>query len=629
MKKEIITSTLLGMVIGLLECALQLWGGIFREQGIWFPTPSPRLRFLLAALGIYLIFSLVIALISSVLARLLAGRSRKNLSSFLSAGIFLGLFVATQFFYGGVPLRWTRGEVIIGGAVLFFGGVGLLLLCRRLPFFRLSRGIRSRGVAILLLFALGLGAADLSLVWFPSSVSSPPDLRPNIILVSIDTLRRDRVGCYGYSRPVTPRIDRLARRGTIFDNAYAQYHSTLPSHMSMMTSLPPLVHGVIDDRDVLSRRITTLAELLTRSGYHCLAFVDGKKRSKIGGSHGFSRGFQWYGHYPEDTTVWSRLLPVRFLLGIKILFNRYFPAHGRPITNNVISWLQRIRVRPFFLFLHYYGVHAQPSGLPYWRYPPRDQYLVDLPVDPRHFEIGGVSGARFLLKIVNSPRRARFQEDDLPVLRQLYDCGVAYVDEQMGLLEDALKDLNLLDDTVIIITSDHGEEFLEHSRLSHQQDYGECLRVPLIIIEPPGPEKAERIDSLVEGIDLAPTILELAGVALPEEMMGLSLLPALQGRSFPDRVMIGGAGKALQSRRYSLLKREGKFELYDLREDPGQKNELSLSRPDDYSYWLEVYKKKVKDCLKRRTALGLKEGEAKLNLSPRERRELESLGYVN
>ena len=331
----------------------------------------------------------------------------------------------------------------------------------------------------------------------PPVTGFAPTPTRGIVLISIDTLRADHLGAYGYAEPTSPFLDRLAARGVLFERAYAQYPGTLQSHMSIFTGLYPGEHDVMPPAYVLSPAIATLPELLTRAGFRTSGHSEGGWMS---GGFGFRRGFaDWTDHpYVADTDI-------ERTLGLGLAFLRSVPAEQR-----------------FFLFLHTYSVHD-----PYR--PPQEYVERFWKGAPPHgmFPPDGPAFSNFNReKLVASP-------EQLAYLRALYDASIAYVDHQLEGFWGEVERLGLADETTLVVTSDHGEEFAEHGLLAHTQVYPECLHVPLLVVHPARREPL-RIPPLVELIDLAPTLLELAGAPLPQ-MSGRSLLPLLSDPSAAHR----------------------------------------------------------------------------------------------
>ena len=359
-----------------------------------------------------------------------------------------------------------------------------------------------------------------------------PETRGNVILISIDTLRADHLSCYGYERPTSPFMDSLAARGVQFEHAISQVPGTLPSHMTMLTGLLPAEHDVFPPDGVLSEKIPLVAELAAEAGIRTAGFTEG---GYVSGRYGFSRGFE-----------------------------RFSDAHrglNTDFEDGLFRGLEFLKsVRPgqqYFLFLHTYSVHdPYTPPLPYAakyldRQMPSETELSE-PISPG-YDLEDLTAARdearmtrqrlandFVAGVLppgapkpTGPTLSGFNRGDvavpveaIPVYQALYDGTINYVDDLLRAFENRLVDLGLDESTTIIITSDHGEEFLEHGRLAHEQVYDECLHVPLIFY---GSEVAPgaKIQNLVMTVDLAPTILELLGVAPPRKMTGRSLVPLI------------------------------------------------------------------------------------------------------
>ncbi len=326
------------------------------------------------------------------------------------------------------------------------------------------------------------------------------------ILISIDTLRADHLGCYGYSRDTSPFIDSLAARGAVFENAYAQLPGTLPSHMSMFTGLYPAEHGVYPPNGVLSEEIKTLPEILSAGGFRTAGHTEG---GYVDGSYGFARGFAEFNDesYEVECDVERTL------------------ARG-------MDFLERLgESERFFLFLHTYAVH---DPYPDVRLP--DNFHFPMKTYGKPFWPGGLPAdaveptGPHLAEL--NRRGAMPREEILDYYRAVYDAQIRYLDDLLRDFFARLESLGLSDDVTVVITSDHGEEFAEHGRLLHEQVYREALHVPLIVLHP-GLAEGRRVPELVESIDIAPTLMELAGVEPPAPVSGRSLLPLLTG-SAPD-----------------------------------------------------------------------------------------------
>lgn len=361
--------------------------------------------------------------------------------------------------------------------------------------------------------------------------------RRNYILISIDTLRADHLGAYGYGRDTSPFFDDLATRGILFERAISQIPGTLPSHMSIFTGLYPAEHQVYPPESILSPAIETLPEAFRRSGYRTGGFTDG---GYMDGRYGFARGFETFEDIIADADKSAEYIFGRgaeFLRGLK-------------------------KGEPFFLFLHTYQVHdpyRPPPGYAarFWSGPPPPAF------DPTGQNLSEVNlGLRTI-----TPEAARYFE-------ALYDADIRATDDALRRLFAHLRDLGLLDDTVILITSDHGEEFLEHGKVVHEQIYDECLHVPLLVLAPGAAPR--RVRSLVELVDIAPTLYELAGIAPRTRPSGTSLRPRMEGVEDPRREATAEAF-AFPARTIYRATRDRLFQLL-LFEEPGEANGRWVTR---------------------------------------------------
>ena len=332
----------------------------------------------------------------------------------------------------------------------------------------------------------------------------PPAPPRNVLLISVDTLRADRLGCYGYGRPTSPRIDGLAAEGVRFHQAISQAPWTTPSHISLLTSRYPSSHHVTQSFSgferflkegrgyrVLAEDAITLAEVLQAHGYRTLALTGG---ATLGAELGFAQGFD---AYREDS--YGLLERVRPMLG---------------------EWLEESRDLPFFIFLHMFDVHA-----PYAHTEMTEGVLTDAQRGAIHRGLGepghgDISGFASLLRGLGLYR--------VEVTSALYDGGIRFTDNFLGHLLDDLRRLGLEDRTLVVLTSDHGEEFGDHDPgrfydAHCQTVYEELIRVPLVVRLPGAIPAGRVVDTPVELVDVAPTILDVLGIRTPPAMEGKSL----------------------------------------------------------------------------------------------------------
>ena len=286
-------------------------------------------------------------------------------------------------------------------------------------------------ILVLLLGCVGLA------VWYAFTTLPKPR---NVILISLDTLRPDHLGVYGYSRDTSPTLDLLSQQSFVFERALAPAPNTPPSQMSMMTSLYPVQHGFTGLNDRLAPQFATLAERMQAIGFRTAGFVDG---GYLRARFGFNRGFDVY---DQSGGGFASILPL------------------------ATNWLEARGDEPFFLFLHTYDIHA-----PYVSRPGFRGMFIDQPY-----------GGSFVPTVDNMrkafEKKIQLDDADMRYITSLYDQGIRYTDTRLGVFIRYLMDQGYLDDTALIITSDHGEEFGEHGSTLHWQVFFQPnLRIPLII----------------------------------------------------------------------------------------------------------------------------------------------------
>ena len=444
--------------------------------------------------------------------------------------------------------------------------------------------------------AMPLVASGLDRLVAPA-VADPTGGQPNILLVSVDTLRTDRLGPYGNRRARTPSIDALASTGALFEQATAPIAMTGPSHISILTGLYPRRHGATTNGAAIRGEVSTVAESLSEVGYTTAAFVSGWTLKDE--ATGLARRFD---HYDDEFSRWALLPDRAFALSFLDLLNNgvYFwsrhhfageERRGNRTTDRALRWLSHSRNRPLFVMVHYFDPHE-----PYAPPPPYDALH-----DPQY--TGALSRFEYrhplqtLRKLFADPREVEH-------IKALYDGEISYADAEVGRLLQGLTDLELDEETFVIFTADHGESLGEHDFFFDHGEflYDTCVRVPLILRFPDGWHAGSRWPHDVGLVDLAPTILELAGLGVPEDVDGKSLLTILEGREpVGQRTSFGfvHSGRAMAARsRYSARRRGFKLiwnfdhrelvserpareELYNLAADPGEQRNLSASEPQE------------------------------------------------
>ena len=402
---------------------------------------------------------------------------------------------------------------------------------------------------------------------------------PNFVVISLDTLRADHVGVYGSREPTTPNLDRFAESAVAFRDAMTTFPSTTASHMSLFTGLYPSAHRVFEPGPRLKAKAPTLPAILARNGYRTGAITENGMLMR---SVGFGRGFDTYLELrkpePLDTPG--------------------FIAEG---VERAKEWLGRYGKERFFLFLHTYQVHAP--------YEPPEEY--------DRFRHAGTA---------SQPRRAAYAGE------------VLYTDHEVGRFLEFLDSSGLSDNTVVLITSDHGESFGEHGRLGHGSAlFEEELQVPLLLRAPGRSQAGLQVDTPVSLIDIAPTLLELAGIDAPGAMQGKSLVRLTAGiddEEVRDRALY--AQRRLAGDRYVVAVRRGKEKwlagpldadanVVDLGTDPHEKSPRTSEAIRSQANGLRAAYRAEGEAL----FASFGEDGAPVHLDPETRDRLRALGYVD
>jgi arylsulfatase A-like enzyme len=368
-------------------------------------------------------------------------------------------------------------------------------------------------------------------------VREPLHTHRNVVLISIDTLRGDHLGCYGYPRPTSPQVDsQLAARGTLFERAYVTYPGTDGSHMSLLTGLYPCVHGLRASPASLHRSRTeavTLAEYLRAAGWETAAFTED---AYVTAATGFARGFAVFSEFKSAFEDGGP------------------PGHAFQTFTRGRSWLARNEKRlPFFLFLHTYQVH-QP-------YTPPEGYAEK--VAPEH------------------------GTDRASVDAALYDGEIRYTDELVGQFLAGLEAAGIGNDTLVVFTGDHGDQFGEHNDLfGHGNSlFDDLLHVPLVMRAPDLVPAGKRVADVAGLIDVVPTVLDLLGLPPPIHTQGVSLVPTLHDRPLAPRTLwaqldtLGLIAARTPTVKWITGRRSAT--AYDLALDPHERQDISKQFPED------------------------------------------------
>ena len=442
-----------------------------------------------------------------------------------------------------------------------------------------------------------------------------PSKPPNVILISLDTVRRDAVGVYRESgSSPTPNLDLFAADCVRFDDVWAPMPFTLPSHMSIFTGLHPETHGVEKRTHVLDPGIPTVAELAAAEGFSTIGLVS---NIWMKGTFGFNRGFD---HYEK----------------IRVGLN-----YADRINEKLFELLDRNDHigRPLFVFLHYIDAHSDyhqegVNALPYYTSP---EYLAELGLsfDTTAFCDPEGNCATDFLTAANRTGRP-IDGTTIRQLADLYTAGVRLLDDDLGNLFRGLDDRGLLQSSLVVITSDHGEEFREHGRFVHAQPYVESLAVPLLVRFPGGAHGGRIVTGSVELADLMPSMLAAMGIDPPAYLPSRDILSSVAGRDDPPPVQFLSRDKnhrqrfALRSAGLTLVVdfKTGETELYDRETDPAERDDIS----GDHEEQVQKLEALLRGTLDRYRQLGARlkspDTEEIDPLSDEEKEQLRAIGYL-
>ena len=454
-----------------------------------------------------------------------------------------------------------------------------------------------------------------------------PSAPPNIVLIAIDTLRRDHLGCYGYNRPVSPNIDRFAKQGVLFERCYSPASWTLPSFTSMFTGLLPSAHGVTQASRKLLPTVPTVADQLKKKGYYCTAIVSNPCAA---GKYGLSKGFDVYDDYSIHLGAELGMFAVNSNQYLGIVNN---VVTGDSVTQQAILQLTQAEKtgKPFFMFVLYFDPH--------------DSYIPPAPMDkkfdPKYK--GKMDGKKIPPMRLSPP-----PDKDLQHLIARYDGEILYTDMQVAKLLKKIDGVSKPDNTIVIIVSDHGEAFAEHKKLLHGNSaYREEVCVPMIWRWSGVLPQGRRAQSLVLNMDIAKTLAELIGFDEFDLVQGESLWPDLLGKDvtkeraiLSQKAFDGNVPKrhlALTRGNYSLhiqFKKEpfaedSKRTMYDIVRDPWETTDIFESHRKIAKQMLSLLKAKWDESLEIRKYYESKGKDNKVKMTPEERRRLETMGYLN
>ena len=583
---------LAGMLVGIVETLVIMSGKMnLPELGL---LPYGVLSYgILSAL-----FGLGLGVAGLILSQILSLEKpvARTLSFYLCAvmifeGLVIGRFrIVRDVFHEKHPGPMLDLALLAGAIVLFFllHRVVFSPLFSKKPFSALTR--LSRGVPVYVavfvvtyLISSGYGKLNVPPVGTQSGEARAAlSNRPNVILIIVDTLRADRLSCYGYETRTSPNIDRLAADGYLFQNALAQASWTKSSIATVVTSLYPSSHGAIGKPDQLPDQVVTLAEVMKEAGYYTAGLVDNVNIAPV---FNFDQGFDEY-HYlapdhffyaPESATqlmVYNQLRLIRERFLSKKTWVQFYYQDAVEVTDQAIAWFEGNTDKKFFLLLHYMDPHDPFFPHPY-------------------------TGEGYARVSMPSP-----PPDMAGKLSTVYDGEITYFDKELGRLLDWLEQNGLYDNTVVLLTADHGEEFFEHEGWWHGTTlYEEQIHIPLILKPEGGLDSALVITSLARSLDIPPTLLTLAGVDVPAVMQGQTLIDSTGAAAavipfvYSEEDFEGNVLKSVRDLKYKLVEANSnnprglsETEIFDMETDPLEKQNLAEGQFDHellYRSWIE------------------------------------------
>jgi arylsulfatase A-like enzyme len=564
-------------------------------------------------------------------------------------GILLvpGLLFVSAFLVGGywlndsrfMPPFWT----LQGKLWTLVFGVGILIVCAVLAFIisRIKAQKRPTGRApavATVVFALGLVTVLVPPAYHLVTRETPSTLKradtsegPPVIVILVDTLRRDHLQSYGYPKPTSPRLEEFSKDALLFLESTTTGNMTIPSVATLFTGMYPSEHEVIWAIRDLPEDSRTIGETFHQAGYRTGAFVG---NPVVRPELGFGRGFDFFYPTPPPRWIHDRKTALE-LLSIR-LTHEGTATHGSQLVDQTLRWLAEPSHRPPFVYLHTFEPHSpyDPGGRhadPFL--PPNTMKLPKYPP-----MIWDYKGDDRWASFEDTERRPQVSEHDRQIMVGLYDGEIHLTDHLMGRLFDGLREIGLFDEAIIVFLSDHGEEFDEHGGWFHGLTvYEEMTGMPLLVKLPRNSGGGLRTDLSVDMVDVLPTLCGLVRSEAPEKCTGEDhskrILEIAAGGN-PSRIPTNFVERpphlyALRMGRWKILQRtvfdKTTHRLYDLIADPGESENAAYTYPDT----MAMMRTLLGDLIRRVTPSGgLAVDVEREKLDPETERVLKSLGYI-
>jgi len=566
-------------------------GGLFAVIDVWQVAAVSPASLSLATVGwlagLYLGTALVAGIALGTLGTVLGLGAERTRA--LTASVVTGAAAAIVLSESGLrqfqPLSPVRPWIVAGACA-----VGLVLAAAAHRVRRVPLGLVLAGAVLFVVGGIGAVrgfALPVRSGAEPGAPAAGSARGPNVLVVLIDTLRADHLGCYGYDRPTSPAIDAFAAEGVQFMRAYSQSTWTKPATASLMTGRYPRQHQAYLEKAKLPETERLLPEALRAAGYRTAVFSGNPWITREWGfDQGVDHFLSIYDERFARVTLFmmslkrlSKLVDdrARVYNRVKMLVQGELTTTSRDVvvSDAFVRWIEQHRGDRFYAHLHFMSPHH-----PYDPPPPFDRFVPD----PTHKPVTYYPKKSFFFfeEGAELPDAARAD------MVARYDGDILFADGVFGRLIERLRKLGVLDDTVVVLVSDHGEEFFDHRNWGHGQSvYEELTHVPLIVRHPTLFPAGRRIETPVMTVDVMPTILEAAGAAPLDALAGRSLLPLVAGaaavppeayaeliyRYGEARALVAGSQKAIHMRKDE----EARAERYDLGADPAEQHPLDTT----------------------------------------------------
>ncbi len=616
-----------GTLFGALYFALEPLAGY---PGRYEALGAPLSRIL----GVYLLFGVAVGVLAGLAGAAASALSGRRWAADRFVPVYAALFAGLLFFMYGVRhhSRYRFDHLLKSAEAAKFLAVLVVLLAAGVVLSRVlaKRRVLARagsragwagaGACVVLVIVVQVFASSRE-NRVPRGAGGAEPGGPNVVVILLDALRADHLSAYGYPRETAPTIDGLARDGVLFRNARSHGNRTILSVPSIFTSLYPSFHGTVGrgkKARALADEHTTIAEVFRAEGYATVGLM-----SNVYLKHGYGLGQGF------DTV--ERFYAERYLLGLYKLL-RHLGVIERPryasalhpdageVTESGLHRLRSLEGRPFFLYAHYMDTHH-----PYSPPPPYDTMFGSGGAEPPPLDL-----FRRTTRSLRGSAADALTSGEIAKLKDYYDGAIRYADDEIGRLVAAARRASGERDLVVVVTSDHGDEFFEHGRFHHENLLiEELIRVPLVFWSSKGFARGAEVASLVRHVDLLPTLSELIGAETPGEAEGRSLVPMLRGETDTVTTESYAEGDYCASLnrgdwKMVMVDSTGAFRLYDLSSDPGEKEDLALKAPDVY---LEM-KARLSEFADRARAAREASGTPETEADEETIRKLKALGYI-